>query len=362
MKPRFRALLPHEQSECLQLWTQVFTPGDTYFVRYFEDPLWKPDYTRVCEVDGKLVAAVQIVRRAVRLNGQQVWMAGIANVATLPEYRGRGFASQLLRDAQEVIDSEDFLFGLLFTGIHDFYARLGWHMLELPLPVSAPHPLPIEPRWRFRSAELEDLPQVRRWHDRTYADHPFTVVRDEQYWRVWVRWEDDEWRRSFYIAEYEDEPLGYMAIETHYRRLEDGSRRVEALSMTELGADALEPPIVEAMLGFVNEMALGAGAEQIRWFVSLPEAERLLRPRLPSMQFVPQRHPMVRVGNRERLWQAFETLEGGTPPAELESLSDADALRLLFGLYHESTPPSVSPALVRRYPPRPALYLPADSF
>jgi hypothetical protein len=71
---------------------------------------------------------------------------------------------------------------------------------------------------------------------------------------------------------------------------------------------------------------------------------------------------MVRVGNREQLWQAFETLEGGTPPAELESLSDADALRLLFGLYHESAPPSVSPALVRRYPPRPALYLPADSF
>ncbi|MCS6924003.1 MAG: GNAT family N-acetyltransferase, partial [Fimbriimonadales bacterium] len=134
MTPVFRALHPQEQAECLQLWAQVFSPGIDYFERYFQDPLWQPAYTRVCEVDGKLVAALQMVRRAVRLpNGRTLWMAGVANVATLPAYRGQGFASRLLQDLHAVMDSEDFAFGLLFTGIHDFYARWGWERLPLPL-------------------------------------------------------------------------------------------------------------------------------------------------------------------------------------------------------------------------------------
>jgi predicted acetyltransferase len=133
MSPQFRALRPQEQAECLDLWARVFSPSHDYFERYFRDPLWQPDYTRVCVVDGRLVAAVQVVRRPVGLtNGAILWMAGIANVATLPEYRGHGYASQLLRDLHAVMDAEDFAFGLLFTGIHDFYARLGWERLPLP--------------------------------------------------------------------------------------------------------------------------------------------------------------------------------------------------------------------------------------
>jgi predicted N-acetyltransferase YhbS len=371
MKPRFRALQPHEQPLCLQLWTQVFSPGEDYFVRYFEDPFWKPDYTRVCELGGQLVSAVQIVRRPVRLNGQRVWMAGIANVATLPEYRGHGFASYLMHEAHAVIDSEDFLFGLLFTGIQDFYARLGWETLALPLPVSAPQPMPLSGDWRFRAAEPADLPRVQRWHERTYADHPFTVIRDEAYWRVWLRWADESWRRNFYIAECAGEPLGYLAIETHYRRADDGSRQVEAISLTEMGMESWEPALVEAMVRFVNHTAYQAGAESIRWFVSLPEAERFLKPLLPSLVLVVQHHPMVRVGQRERLWEAFEQLSGASLPAALERLSVAQSLRLLFGLYGgsnllDSSDPSdlsdLPKALKRRYPPRPALFLPADSF
>ena len=52
MSPQFRALRPDEQAECLDLWARVFSPSHDYFERYFRDPHWQPDYTRVCVVDG----------------------------------------------------------------------------------------------------------------------------------------------------------------------------------------------------------------------------------------------------------------------------------------------------------------------
>ncbi len=361
MTPRFRTLRLNEQEECLQLWTRIFTPGEDYFVRYFLDPLWKPDYTRVCELDGRLIATVQIVRRAVRLNGHTVWMAGIANVATLPDYRGRGLASQLMRDAHTVIDSEDFTFALLFTGIHDFYARLGWEPLTVQVPVAPPGPAALNDRWRFRAAEPHDLPLVQRWHERTYADHPFTVVRDETYWRVWLRWDDPNWRRGFYIAEYDGEPRGYLGIETHHCQLDDGSTRVEALSLIEMGMEQADDESVDALVGFVNAVALQAGADYVRWCVPVRDSERWLQPRLDRLVRMPVRLPMVRIGKHERLRDAFERL-GAPPPAELESLSGAQALRLLFGLYDDSDLPDLPRTLTTRYPPRPAIYLPTDSF
>jgi predicted N-acetyltransferase YhbS len=280
MSPQFRALRPDEQAECLDLWARVFSPSHDYFERYFRDPLWQPDYTRVCVVDGRLVAAVQVVRRPVRLtNGAILWMAGIANVATLPEYRGHGFASQLLRDLHAVMDAEDFAFGLLFTGIHDFYARLGWERLPLPLYQATPTPVDLG-GWRFRIAEPDDLPHLQRWYDAFYADHPLTVARDDAYWRNWTRWDDPTWRAKFYLAEDPaGTPRGYLALETYHGRDAQGNRIVEGIGLAELGADPTDTEAMRMLVGFASQTAHMAGA---RLDIFLPEADiqRWVRPLL----------------------------------------------------------------------------------
>lgn len=356
MTPQFRALEPHEQPACLQLWTQVFSPGADYFVRYFEEPLWKPEYTRVCEVDGRLVSAVQIVRRAVRLNGQAVPMAGIANVATLPEYRGRGFSTQLMRDAQRVMDAEDFLFGLLFTGIHDFYARLGWERVPFPLWSATPQPLALD-GWRFRTAEPDDLPRVQVWYAQSYADHPLSVVRDDAYWRIWTRWDDPNWRRAFYIAEDSLTARGYVVLETHHRTLPDGTRRVSTISVQEVGAAPNDTEAFQKLIGFAIQMAVSAEAEAIRFFLPRSDVERWVRPFLPDVAPQPMGSAMVRVGVPERLWEAFEPF-GAQARTAAQKLPPALALAWLFGLEL----PEIPDELYTLLPPRPACYSPVDSF
>ncbi len=360
MAPQFRALRPEEQAECLEVWARVFSPGHDYFERYFRDPLWKPDYTRVCLVEGRIVAAMQVVRRPVRLpNGATLWMAGIANVATLPEYRGHGFASQLLRDLHAVMDAEDFAFGLLFTGIHDFYARLGWERLPLPLYQATPTPADLN-GWRFRVAEPDDLPRVQRWYDAFYANHALRVDRDDAYWRVWTRWDDPSWRAKFYLAEDPaGNPRGYLALETHHGRDAQGNPFVSDISLAELGADPHDDETVRMLIGFASQTAHMAGA---RLEIFLPESdiERWARLLLPDVRWVGQGSAMARVCCWQTLYDALESMNAPAPEG-LARAGQAGALALLLGL---PEPPQVNlPAEWRaRYPLRPACYSPVDSF
>lgn len=359
MTAQFRTLHPKEQPECLRLWTQVFSPRADYFIRYFEDPHWQPHYCRVCEVEGELVSAVQVVRRSVRLNGHALQMAGIANVATLPQHRRHGYSTHLMQEANAVIDTEDFVFGLLFTGIHEFYERLGWHRFPLTIGRSTPQPMDLG-SWHFRTAEVDDLPRIEQWYDAFYASRPLSVIRNRTYWTVWTRWEDPIWRNSFYVAEEAGEPRGYLAIETHHRTQPDGSRSVSALSVNELGAHPDDSEALRMLVAFASTIAYQSGAENLYFHLSPADLELLVRPVLGTVQPHRLQSPMVRVGNKERLWEAFALL-GDPPPEAVFQLEVPVALALLFGLEPPEDIP-LPPEIRKRYPLRPACYSPVDSF
>jgi GNAT superfamily N-acetyltransferase len=188
-----RSLRAGEQDACLDLWDSAFenTPRG-FFEKYFKDPSWKPDDTIVC-VDSesqKLISAVHFVRRTVETKNGRRNFAGIANVGTDPEFRGLGCSKACLLEAHARIDADPwFDFGLLGTGIFEFYARLGWQ------------------RWEFHGwqgvyqhattdfliydflqpATIDDLPKIRAIYDAHTKNQPLSVVRDEAYWKRWLK-------------------------------------------------------------------------------------------------------------------------------------------------------------------------------
>ena len=110
-------------------------PGEgspAYFRRYFYgDVECLPYYTQVGVLDGKIVSAVHICKRTVACGEFQLTMGGIANVATLPEYRGRGYNTRCLQSAIAVMEADAMDFSLLFTGIDDYYRRQGYETLSV---------------------------------------------------------------------------------------------------------------------------------------------------------------------------------------------------------------------------------------
>jgi predicted N-acetyltransferase YhbS len=185
-----RSLKDGEQDACLDLWDLAFddTPR-AYFEKYFKEPTWQLNDTVVCEEDGKLVSAVHVVRRIVETRKGRRNMAGIANVGTDPAYRGGGRSTACLEETHRRLEADPwFDFGLLGTGIHDYYARLGWQRWEFQgwQGVCKHTNRDVLSSGSLRPATIEDFPRIQRLYENQNQNQPIAVVRDEAYWLDWL--------------------------------------------------------------------------------------------------------------------------------------------------------------------------------
>jgi ribosomal protein S18 acetylase RimI-like enzyme len=90
---------------------------------------------------GRLVSRVGILKRVVSVGDEMLVVGGISGVATLPEYRRRGYAGLLMRSAQKFMRDElPTDFGLLICNerLRPFYERLGWRAVPGPTTYAQP--------------------------------------------------------------------------------------------------------------------------------------------------------------------------------------------------------------------------------
>lgn len=220
--PVFRAIRPSEFEECLDLWEKVFSPAPrSLFIPYFYgDPWYRRAYTRVCEEDGRIVSAVQVVERRVYVGSAELVMGGIGNVVTDPDYRGRGLNTQLLKDVIRVMKQEGFDFSVLFTGICDFYARLGWRSVPIRFYAGdlrddiAGDSSDYKVRPCAREKDFRALMKVHESFNRHRA---FTTIRTPEYWRDYVmpRFGAEE---DTLVAERDGSVVGYLYAKTQVDR------------------------------------------------------------------------------------------------------------------------------------------------
>jgi aminoglycoside 2'-N-acetyltransferase I len=85
----------------------------------------------VADDRGQIVAHASVVERLLEADGRPMRTGYVEAVATLPEWRGRGIATRLVRAADQHIQA-GFDLGALSTDVHGLYARLGWERWRGP--------------------------------------------------------------------------------------------------------------------------------------------------------------------------------------------------------------------------------------
>jgi predicted acetyltransferase len=85
------------------------------------------DNMRIIIIDGKIASHAAIYSRFVNTSDGLILKIGcIGGVATLPEYRGKGYATIILRDCIKKMESEGYDISILWTDTPEFYRKLGW--------------------------------------------------------------------------------------------------------------------------------------------------------------------------------------------------------------------------------------------
>ncbi len=224
-------------------------PDRDSFLGALSDPAYRPDQRLLAKVESRVVSHVHLTERMIRYGGVQMAMNGVMWVGTLPEYRGLGFAQNLLRLADGRARENGTVVQALTTGMPRFYRPLGWGVcgrqsvgliLSRNLPSSGDGLLEVKGgAWHvrpWRQVELNDLMDL---YDRQFARTTGTVMRSEDYWR-WII--GRRYAHVIWVACQGESVRGYAFVKDH--------------KVLEIASDPAHPHALKALLGRVRAEAL----------------------------------------------------------------------------------------------------------
>ncbi len=233
-----------------------------------KNPRLDPEQVYVVEADGEIRAMTVVLPLEVFVDGKPVSMGGIADVATHPAYRRRGYAGELVRDALGGMRERGVHFSMLHPFAHVFYRCYGWELATEAISYRLkPTDLPTSSgQKRVRTYRDEDLPRMVSLLEGEASRHPLCVRRREAYWRALLSREGTE--AAVYEADGRVE--GYLLYGQG-----EGRNAPRALTVSELVAAA--PTAREALVSFMA--AFDPTMFEVRY--STPRGEPL-HPFLPS--------------------------------------------------------------------------------
>jgi len=208
-----------EFNEALELQAKVFGLQADYFrTLALKDPLFDYENVFVARLDGRVVSHVQVFPKTIRMAGARVWMAGIGGVATDPAQRGKGLASDLLKMSIGSMVRRGMETSILFTGIHDFYRKLGWETASgiNSYKISTEKDLGQAAGYNGRGFTQDDLRSVSAIYETQNSQRDFSAVRTEEVWKLQLKFpeapaprEDSE---GFTVVEKEGRVVAYTRL------------------------------------------------------------------------------------------------------------------------------------------------------
>ncbi|MCC9606653.1 GNAT family N-acetyltransferase [Blastopirellula sp. JC733] len=214
----------------------LLRPSENEFHIEQERPGYDPGQRIVCKADGQIVGHVRVIRRKTRFADRIATTLHVDELATAPEFRGRGIAAQLLAEVDAELQRCGAECAVYRTEAPDYLARRGWTALSSqtrshgdPAQILAnmQRPLPLR-NWEeetneptrlsirlYRQVEFAGLTSLyeRRWGDLLGA-----AVRTQEQWR----WLLD--RRGFQQL--------YVAIDGGNKLSLDDDSRIVGYAMT----------------------------------------------------------------------------------------------------------------------------------
>ncbi len=231
-------------------------PDREAFLGALSDPAYRPEQRLLAKVDGRIVSHGHLTEREIRYGGTTLPINGVMWVGTLPEFRGLGFAQNLMRLADDRARATGHVLQALTTGMPQFYRPLGWGVCGRPTyAVALSRNLPqvtdgvIEGKsgfWHVRPWRQVELSDLMSLYELQYAQTTGAVIRSEEYWRWLI---GRRYAHVIWVACQGDTVRGYAFVKDH--------------RVLEIAADPAHPQALRALLGRVRAEALERAYPQV---------------------------------------------------------------------------------------------------
>lgn len=246
-------------------------PTDTG-AHLLNDPWRRWNQCRVLEVEGRIVSMLKIYRRPITWGDARVWLGGIGAVLTLPEFRGRGYAGQVLGNALTYMRQEGYALSVLFSGLTAWYGRFGWVVNPRAAWEADLQPLTRVSTRPYLVQQFDPdvhLPAVAAIHARDSRRRHGTVIRSAAYWNAQLTWSEED-RKAFAVALRDDRVVGYLR----------GAREPQTLRIDEAVSLPDHRTCFRALAGHAVRHAKRRGCSHLR---ALVPPDNLILPELRAM-------------------------------------------------------------------------------
>ncbi|WAW09762.1 GNAT family N-acetyltransferase [Oxalobacter vibrioformis] len=159
-----------------------------------------------------LVSQVCIYPCTVNIHGRIYDMGGITGVGTYPEYAGIGLMSDLLRVALKSMREKRQWISYLYPYNIPFYRHKGWEIMSdmVSFTVSdAKLPKQVDVPGYVERGEI-DHPDVLKTYDHFARRTHGALIRNEDDWEEYWRWENEEERIAAVYYNEKREPTGFV--------------------------------------------------------------------------------------------------------------------------------------------------------
>jgi len=281
-------------------------PDRDSFLGALNDPSYRPEQRLLVKVDGRVVSHIHLTERKIRFGGSQIALNGVMWVGTLPEYRGLGFAQNLMRLADDRARETGAVAQALTTGMPQFYRPLGWGVCgRQSFGQTLSRNLPqvsdgiIEGRngfWHVRPWRQVELNDLMALYEHQYAETNGTIVRSEDYWRwmigrkyahvIWVACQGEVVRGYAFVKDHKILELAYNPAHPQALKALLGRVRAEALERAYPEVIVHAPadhPVLEAFRAASGKVIDQEEYDSTSSMYHIPDIDRFLEAILPEL-------------------------------------------------------------------------------
>ncbi len=244
-------------------------------------------------LQGQVVTSLGAYPVRLLLEGRSLPAVAIGSVHTLSQFRGRGLASQLLRQVEAALAEQGVQLALLYSDIApEFYQRLGYQLCPAWqgwLPVASESPSESE-TWELRSTSWEEAAaEIRQLYGQSHARRALAYDRPAEYWEFLHR----KWPQDQYLLVCEKgKPVGYA-------RMHQVGRQAHLVDW------ALRPEVAPGGLARLLRLLARLGAQHGwqrvgGWLPPLEELQGVLplQPRQQEITMLKTLHPQLALNSR----------------------------------------------------------------